>query len=413
MAVQEQQRMRWIENVPRVDYVLIGIVGSLLVIGLIMVWSVTFPPAVDLGLPDPQSFAVKQLEFAALGLVGLLILSRIDYHRWGKWAIPLMAGTVIVLIILLFLPDSNGARRWLFNGSFQPAEVAKFTVIVYMARWLSSKGEKLRQVTYGLLPFAIFVGGVAGLIIRQPNLSTAIIIGLCAMAMFFIAGADLIQYILLLIAGGVTVALVIANTPYQLSRWLVFLQDPFTNLTQDNYQIAQTLIALGSGGLIGRGLGSGYSKFGFVPAPHTDSIFALLGEEIGLVGTWAVLALYLALVYRGFRIASRSKDPFGQVLAAGLTFWLIFQAFVNIAVVTATIPFTGVPLPFISFGGSALVSALAAVGVLLNISRSENAPAKENDATLNLGWRDGGARVSRPDRRRGNSEAGGRKARSR
>ncbi|HEX7587363.1 MAG TPA: FtsW/RodA/SpoVE family cell cycle protein, partial [Anaerolineae bacterium] len=319
MAVQEQQRMRWIENVPRVDYVLIGIVGSLLVIGLIMVWSVTFPPAVDLGLPDPQSFAVKQLEFAALGLVGLLVLSRIDYHLWGRLAIPLMAGTVLVLIVLLFLPESNGARRWLFNGSFQPAEVAKFTVIIYMARWLSSKGEKLRQVTYGLLPFAIFVGGVAGLIIRQPNLSTAIIIGLCAMAMFFIAGADLIQYILLLIAGGVTVALVIANTPYQMSRWLVFLQDPFTNLTKDNYQIAQTLIALGSGGLIGRGLGSGYSKFGFVPAPHTDSIFALLGEEVGLVGTWAVLALYLALVYRGFRIASKSKDPFGQVLAAGLT----------------------------------------------------------------------------------------------
>jgi cell division protein FtsW len=413
MAVQEQQRMRWIENVPRVDYVLIGIVGLLLVIGLIMVWSVTFPPAVNLGLPDPESFAVKQLEFAALGLVGLLVLSRIDYHRWGDLAIPLMAGTVIVLIVLLFLPESNGARRWLFNGSFQPAEVAKFTVIIYMARWLSSKGEKLRQVTYGLLPFAIFVGGVAGLIIRQPNLSTAIIIGLCAMAMFFIAGADLIQYVLLLIAGGVTVALVISNTPYQMSRWLVFLQDPFTNMTQDNYQIAQTLIALGSGGLIGRGLGSGYSKFGFVPAPHTDSIFALLGEEIGLVGTWAVLALYLALVYRGFRIASRSKDPFGQVLAAGLTFWLIFQAFVNIAVVTATIPFTGVPLPFISFGGSALVSALAAVGVLLNISRSENAPAKEKDATFNFGWRDGGTRVSRPDRRRGSSDSSGRKTRTR
>jgi cell division protein FtsW len=413
MAVQEQQRMRWIENVPRVDYVLIGIVGSLLVVGLIMVWSVTFPPAVDLGLPDPQSFAVRQLEFAALGLVGLLVLSRIDYHRWGDWAIPLMAVTAITLVVLLFLPESNGARRWLFNGSIQPAEVAKFTVIIYMARWLSSKGEKLRQVTYGLLPFAIFVGVVTGLIIRQPNLSTAIIIGLCAMAMFFIAGADLIQYILLLIAGGVTVALVISNTPYQLSRWLVFLQDPFTNMTKDNYQIGQTLIALGSGGLIGRGLGSGYSKFGFVPAPHTDSIFALLGEEIGLVGTWAVLALYLALVYRGFRIASRSKDPFGQVLAAGLTFWLIFQAFVNMAVVTATIPFTGVPLPFISFGGSALVSALAAVGVLLNISRSENAPAKENDATFNFGWRNGGTRVSRPDRRRGSSETGSRKARSR
>ncbi len=412
MAVQEQQRTRWIEGVPRFDYVLIAIVAALLVVGLIMVWSVTFPPRVGLGLPDPESFAVKQFEFAALGLVVLFILTRIDYRVWAKLAIPMMAVTIVVLIVLLFLPDTNGARRWLFNGSFQPAEVAKFTVVVYMARWLSSKGEKLRQVTYGLLPFAIFVGGVTGLIIRQPNLSTAIIIGLCAMAMFFIAGADLIQYILLLIAGGVTVAIVIANTPYQLSRWMVFLQDPFSHLTKDNYQIAETLIALGSGGLVGRGIGSGYSKFGFVPAPHTDSIFALLGEEMGLVGTLAVLALYLALVYRGFRIASRATDPFGQVLAAGLTFWLIFQAFVNLAVVTATSPFPGVPLPFISFGGSALVSALAAVGVLLSISRYETAP-KEANATFDFGWRDGGTRVSRADRRRSNSESGVRKARSR
>ena len=413
MAVQEQQqRLRWIDNVPRADYVLLAIVAALLVIGLIMVWSVTFPPRVGLGLPDPESFAVKQLEFAALGLLVLLVLSRIDYHRWGKLAIPMMAVTIAVLIVLLFLPESNGARRWLFNGSFQPAEVAKFTVIIYMARWLSSKGEKLRQVTYGLLPFAIFVGAVTGLIIRQPNLSTAIIIGLCAMAMFFIAGADLIQYVLLLIAGGVTVAIVIANTPYQLSRWTVFLQDPFTNLTKENYQIAQTLMALGSGGLLGRGIGTGISKFGYVPAPQTDSIFALLGEEMGLIGTWAVLALFLALVYRGFRIASKSSDPFGQVLAAGLTFWLIFQAFVNIAVVTATVPFTGVPLPFISFGGSALVSAMAAIGVLLSISRND-AALKEANATFDFGWRNGGARVSRTDRRHSHPESGSRKARTR
>jgi cell division protein FtsW len=413
MAVQEQQqRLRWIDNVPRTDYVLLGIVAALLVIGLIMVWSVTFPPRVGLGLPDPESFAVKQFEFAALGLIILLALSRIDYHLWGKLAIPMMAVTIAVLIILLFLPESNGARRWLFNGSFQPAEVAKFTVIIYMARWLSSKGEKLRQVTYGLLPFAIFVGGVTGLIIRQPNLSTALIIGLCAMAMFFIAGADLIQYVLLLIAGGVTVAIVIANTPYQLTRWTVFLQDPFANLTKENYQIAQTLTALGSGGLLGRGIGTGVSKFGYVPAPQTDSIFALLGEEMGLIGTWIVLALFLALLYRGFRIASKSNDPFGQVLAAGLTFWLIFQAFVNIAVVTATVPFTGVPLPFISFGGSALVSAMAAVGVLLNISRND-AALKEGNATFNFGWWDRGTRVSRADRRPSRTEPGSRKARTR
>ena len=401
MTVQQRERTQGIE-IPRVDFVLLSIVVALLAIGLIMIFSVTFPTNVGQGDAEPQSDFIKQAGFAAIGLVVLFVLMRVDYRVWGKIAIPLMAVTILVLIGLLFMPEVNGSRRWLFGGSIQPSEVAKFTVIVYMAKWLSSKGEKLRDLTYGLLPFAIFVGVVAGLIIRQPNLSTAIIIALCAMAMFFIAGADLVQYLFLLIAGGVTVALVIANTPYQMERWLTFLQDPFATMSSQSYQIAEVLIALGSGGLAGRGLGSGYSKFGFVPAPHTDSIFAMLGEELGLIGTWAVLALFLALVYRGFKIASKSGDPFGQVLAAGLTFWLIFQAFVNMAVVTATIPFTGVPLPFISFGGSALISSLAAVGVLLSISRGASAPPQEADATFNFGWRNRGARVSRVSRPRRN-----------
>jgi cell division protein FtsW len=402
MSIQ-QERTRGIE-IPRIDYVLLFIVIVLLVIGLIMIFSVTFPTNVGQGDADPISDFAKQAGFVAIGLVFLLLLMRVDYRLWGKLAIPLMGLTIIALVGLLFMPEVNGSRRWLFGGSIQPSEIAKFTVIVYMAKWLSSKGEKLRNITYGLLPFAIFVGVVAGLIIRQPNLSTAIIIGLCAMAMFFIAGADVIQYLLLLLAGGITVAVVIANTPYQMSRWLTFLQDPFTMMNRESYQIAEVLIALGSGGLVGRGLGSGYAKFGYVPAPHTDSIFALLGEEMGLIGTWAVLALFLALLYRGFRIAFKSGDPFGQVLAAGLTFWLIFQAFVNIAVVTATIPFTGVPLPFISFGGSSLVASLSAVGVLLSISRGATAPMKEDDATFNFGWRNGGTRVPRVSRRRRNAE---------
>lgn len=402
MTVQERARGFLL---PRIDYVLLLIVVLLLTIGLIMIFSVTFMPNVGQGDTNPQSDFIKQAGFAALGLIALIVLMRIDYRRWGDWSVPLMVVTIISLVALLFLPEVNGSRRWLFGGSIQPSEIAKFTVVIYMAKWLSSKGEKLRQLTYGLLPFAIFVGVVAGLIVRQPNLSTAIIIAMCAMAMFFIAGADVVQYLLLLIAGGITVALVIANTPYQMSRWLTFLEDPFTSMTRDTYQIAEVLIALGSGGLLGRGLGTGYSKFGYVPAPHTDSIFALLGEELGLVGTWGVLILFLLLVYRGFRIASKAKDPFGQVLAAGLTFWLIFQAFVNIAVITASIPFTGVPLPFISFGGSSLIISLAAVGVLLSISRSQGDSSKEANASFGFGWRNGGARVPRAGSRRRAQEA--------
>ena len=411
MAVQEQTQVQpntlpRIPNMPRVDFVLFAIVAALLVVGLIMVWSVTFPLRVSLGVDQPEATFIKQLQYAVVGLIALGILSIVNYRVWKTLAIPLMVVTVLVLGAMLLLPldETNGARRWILGSSVQPGEIAKFTVIVYMAAWLSSKGDKLRQVTYGLLPFAVLVGIVAGLIVLQPNLSTAIIIGLCAMAMFFIAGADLVQYFLLLIGSGVAMLIVIFRTPYQNGRLITFLiGDPFANVTKESYQVVESLTALGSGGLLGRGIGSGLMKMGYVPAPHTDSIFALLGEEMGLIGTWAVLALFLALAYRGFRIASRTSDPFGQVLASGLTFWIIFQAFVNMAVITGSMPFTGVPLPFISFGGSSLVSTMVAVGVLLSISRGDPEPKKSN-ATFNFGWRDRGARVPSSNRRRINSE---------
>ncbi len=393
---------------PRIDFILLVIVVALLLVGLMMVWSVTFAPRVGQGADEPQWEFEKQATFAVLGLVALFVLMHIDYRIWGRLASPLMAATILALVLLLIIgEETNNARRWLVEGSIQPAEFAKFTTIVYMAKWLSSKGEKLRWVTYGLLPFGIFVGVVNGLIILQPNLSTAIIIALCAVAMFFIAGADWVQFIFMLFTGGATIALVISRTPYLLQRWITYTQqDPFSLISRENYQIAQSLIALGSGGLFGRGIGSGLAKFGYLPAANNDSIFAILGEEVGLIGTGAVLVLFLALAYRGFSIAAQTKDPFGQLLAAGLTFWLIFQAFINIGVVTYSIPFTGVPLPFISYGGSALVATLAAVGVLLNISRSGDPPAKGGRATFIIGWRDGRTRVSRPSRRRRNSETG-------
>jgi len=403
MTVQEQ-RQRWASTLG-IDYVLLGIVVILLIIGLIMVFSVTFPPRVAQGSQNPQGDFVKQAIYAAIGMLVLIVCARLDYRLWGRGALILMGVTLILLIAVLFTTPVNNARRWLLDGSIQPAEIAKFTMVVYMAKWLSSKREKRRQVTYGVLPFAIIVGIVCGLIVLQPNMSTAIIIASCALAMFFMAGADLIQLLLLGIIGGIVAAVVVLKTPYQFERFLIFMQNPLTLSDRDGYQVIQTLIALASGGLFGRGIGAGYGKFGFVPAPQTDSIFALLGEEMGLAGTWLVLGLFLFLVYRGFRIAARAKDSFGQALAAGLMFWLIFQAFVNIGVVTATIPFTGVPLPFISFGGSSLVAALASVGVLLSISRTET--AKVTNATFTIGWRNGRARVPRADRRQRNSGSRG------
>lgn len=400
MAIQAQARPTFkLPTMPRVDFVLLFVVVFLMLIGLIMIWSVTFMPRV--GTEDAQSDFLRQAFFASLGLAGLVVAMFVDYRIWGRLAVPLMIVTMAVLVALLvFGSDTNNSRRWLMGGSIQPSEVAKFTVIVYMAKWLSSKGAKLRIATYGVLPFALTVGAITGLILLQPNLSTAIIIALCAMGMFFIAGADVLQFLLLAMAGGGTIWFVIQRTPYLFQRWIVFTaQDPTALATKDSYQITQTLIALGSGGLFGRGIGEGLQKFGYLPAANNDSIFAILGEELGLIGTLTVVALFLAIAYRGFGIAARTRDPFGQVLAAGLTFWILFQAFVNIAVVTSSIPYTGVPLPFISYGGSALVTVLAAIGVLLNISKNGIMPEKSHRAIFSIGWRNRGSRVPKSVRR--------------
>jgi|YNPNPStandDraft_1061719.scaffolds.fasta_scaffold30731_1 cell division protein FtsW len=391
-----ENRQSAIGNPPRLDYVLLGVVLLLLLLGLIMIFSITFPLRLQIGKEDPLRDFLNQAQYAAAGLIALFVCARVDYRVWKRLAIPLMVVTVGLLVVVLFAPPVNNSHRWLWGGSVQPAEFAKFALVVYMATWLSSKGEKLRQITYGLLPFAIIVGSVCGLILLEPNLSTTGIIALCALTMFFIAGADVVQLLLLGIVGGGVAAIVVVQTPYQLQRFLIF-QNPSAPSEGGAYQVMQGLNALGSGGLLGRGLGTGYAKFGFVPTPQNDYIFALLGEELGLVGTWFVLGLFLLLVYRGFCIAAQTRDLFGQILATGLTFGLVFQAFVNIGVVTAMLPPTGVPLPFISAGGSSLIVALMSVGVLLSISRAQTLEGRY--ATFDFGWRYRGPRVPRLDRR--------------
>lgn len=386
-------------HLSRIEYVLLGTVLALVLIGLLMIFSVTFPLKLQVGQSEPWRDFVNQAIYALVGLGALGVCARLDYRVWQRFAVPLMLVALVLLVVVLFAPPINNSRRWLLGGSVQPAEFAKFAMVVYMAAWLSSKGEKLRQITYGLLPFAIIVGSVCGLIVLEPNFSTAALIALCALAMFFIAGADLVQLLLLGIIGSGAAAVVVVNTPYQLKRFMIFLQP----LEEGAYQVGQALSALGSGGLLGNGLGRGYAKFGFVPTPQNDFIFALLGEELGLVGTWFVLGLFLLLVYCGFAIAAQTQDRFGQLLATGLTFWLFLQAFVNIAVVTGVLPPTGVPLPFISAGGSALIIALVAVGVLVSIARAET--VKGSYATFDFGWRHRGTRVPRADRRPRSSRA--------
>jgi cell division protein FtsW len=361
-----------------VDYVLLLTVAALLLIGLMMVYSATFDWSYA-ETDSPWSFFMRQVIWVALGLAVMAVLSRIDYIWWRRMAVPIMGIALVLLVLVLAFGSARfGAQRTFLNGSVQPSEPAKLAVIIYIAAWLSSKGQKLRQMTYGLIPFAVLIGLIAGLIVLQPDFSTAILVVLTAGAMFFIAGADLLQVGLGCGVSGVTFYLLIMNSPHGADRLNRYLET-LANSESISYHVEQALVALGSGGLFGRGLGASYQKFGYLPAPHTDSVFAVLGEELGLAGCLVVVALFAMLAQRGFKIAHGARDPFGAVLAAGLTCWLIFQALINVAVMTGTIPFTGIPLPFLSMGGSAMVSSLAAVGLLLSISRGSQAVVSTRD----------------------------------
>jgi len=382
----------------KIDYPLIIILASLLIIGLMMVYSSSFDFGYIILDNQPTYFFGKQIIWALVGTAGLILMMSIDYHTWRRFSIPLMAGTLFLLILLLLVGSRRlGAVSFLFEGSVQPSELCKLTIIIYIADWLSSKGEKIRMVTYGLIPFAILIGVVAGLVVMQPDFGTATIIVITAVAMFFIAGADILQLIIGLIFGGATFALLILRSGHALQR----IKDYLSALrgAQVGYHVQQNLIALLTGRIFGVGLGNGAHKLGTLPLAHSDSIFAVLGEELGLIGCLLLVGLFAALAYRGFKIALEAPDDFGTVLAAGLTCWLIFQALVNIAVTINVMPFTGLPLPFISYGGSSLVVSMAGVGLLLNISKGTLEERSEESARYDFGRRDGRPRLSHPRRR--------------
>jgi cell division protein FtsW len=408
MSSTSTRRSQPTEPAHRYDYLLIIVMVALLIVGLMMVYSATFALGYQL-YGQPAYFFIRQALWMGLGLIAMIIAARIEYHTWRTWSIPIMAGALLLLgLVLAVGSDRFGGQRWLLNGSIQPSEMAKLAVIIYIADWLSSKGARIRRVTYGLIPFAILLGFVTGLIMLQPDFSTAVLIAVTAVGMFFIAGGDLWQMIASAILGGTTFALLITRSEYRMARITSFL-NPLGDHLGNNYQIRQILIALGSGGITGLGLGASRQKFGYIPASHTDGIFAILGEELGLVGCLVVIALFAFLAYRGFRVAMVAPDAFGTVLAGGITCSLIVQALINIAVVTATAPFTGIPLPFISFGGSSLVISMTGVGLLLSISRgtlpkeaelAEQDEEKVNRAPNDLGRWNRGSRVSRSGRRR-------------
>jgi len=383
ISEEEQKKLAALEldmRLPRVagkiDSWLLIIVLALLCIGLVMVYSSSaFVAARTYG--DASYFFQRQLLSVVLGLVAMLVTMRIDYRQWRRYSLISM-GIVLPLLVLVlkFGRTTYGASRWLNVGSFfsfQPSEITKLLLALYIADWLARKGNKVSTFLYGLAPFVILVGIVLGLVLLENDMGTAIIIAGFATAMFFTAGANIVQFLLAMACGGL-IFLKEAFKPYRYLRLIGFM-NPFNHILDINLQLYQSLLGLGSGGWFGLGLGASRQKTGYLPFPFTDSIFAILGEEIGFIGCAFVVLLFSVLAFRGFRMARRTQDIYGALLATGITTWLVLQAMINVGATTGTIPYTGVPLPFISYGGSSLVISMAAIGVLLNISKYIQAPA--------------------------------------
>ncbi len=353
----------------RFDYWLLLAIAGLLVLGMLMVYSTTF----DYGLrfqDDATYYFRRQFLALGLGLLAMVGIMQFDYHILRRFSVPFLGLTLLGLLFVLFFSNVSdlGAQRGLYNDSYQPSEIAKLAMIVYIAHWLSSKGDRIKLLTYGLLPFSVIVGVVCALIVRQPDLSTAGLIALVSFTLFFVAGADWRQFAVAGLLGG-TVFLILINTlPHAQARVDAYTQ-ALSDPNQASWHVQQSLIALGRGGLFGVGLGESTQKFGPLPFAHTDGVFAILGEELGLVGTLLVIGLLGMLVWRGLRTAARARDGFGFLLALGITCWIVYQAFINIAVITAVIPFTGIPLPFLSYGGTSLAISMVGAGILLNVSR--------------------------------------------
>lgn len=349
------------------DYLLLLATAALVMLGLLMVYSTTF----DWGygqFGDPLYWLKRQVLWLALGVAVAVVLARTDYTLWRDWAVPLLGGTLVLLLLVLVVGRPHwGAQRSLLGGSIQPGELAKVATVIYAAAWASSKGERIRDLSYGLIPFSVWMGVVAGLVALQPDLSAVAVLVFAGFLVFFLSGAHIGQLFVAGLMGAAVFWGLITVYPHAHERFEAFLaglKDP----SLLPYHPQQALYALASGGLFGTGLGEGRVKF-YLPAAHTDAIFAVVGEELGLVGCLLVIGLFGVLAWRGFRIALRAKDSFGGLLAAGLTGLLVFQALLNMGVIASLLPFTGTNLPFIGMGGSSLVTSLAAVGLLESVAR--------------------------------------------
>jgi cell division protein FtsW len=392
------------------DIPLILTVIALAVFGLIMLYSASFDFSFNEYGSSTYMF-VRQLKWLGLGITVAFVLSLFDYHHWRRVVLFAMLGTIVLLLTVLLINEIRlGASRSLFQGSYQPSEISKLVTVIYLSVWLYAKRQFLHDVKLGLLPLGVILGVVGGLIYLQPDLSAAGTVLILGGLLFFLAGADIKQIIFLLIAAilmGWVVVQVSATGQDRVDSFIIGLQDPI----HSSYHVQRSLEAVIKGGIFGVGLGQADTKLTGLPFAPTDSIFAVVVEELGLFGAVLLISLYASLLWRGLVIARRAPDMLGTLLASGITFWIGMEALINMAVMVGLMPFAGNALPFISAGGSNLVSLLCGIGIMLNISRQsgeKSSRKEENDwrsfgAVIDLRRRNGRRSVSRPRRsQRGN-----------
>ena len=379
-------------------------VVALLVFGLIMLYSASF----DFSFNEYGSSTfmfMRQLKSLGVGLAAAFVLSLFDYHIWRRLVVFAMLGTIALLVAVLVVNEARlGATRTLLNGSYQPSELAKLVAVIYLSVWLYAKRQNLHHVGFGLIPLGVILGIIGGLIYLQPDLSAAGTVLILGGLLFYLAGADIRQIIFILILAiimGWVIVQFSATGRDRVGSFIAGFQDP----TNASYHVQRSFEAIIKGGIFGVGLGEANTKLTGLPFAPTDSIFAVIAEELGLFGSILLIALYGALIWRGLVVARRAPDMLGTLLASGVIFWIGVEALINMAVMVGLMPFAGNALPFISSGGSNLVSSLCAIGIVLNISRQsgESVMVEENDwrsfgAVIDLRRGDGRRSVSRPRR---------------
>ena len=380
-SAAKRLRRGWLYAKSGFDIPFLVILLLLLAVGLVCLYSASYAYAYKWEDGDSYFYIRRQVIFALAGLVIMLVASLFNYEKWHLFAIPLLVVSVILLVVVLFLPSETGVHRWIrFAGQqFQPSEIAKFALILLFAHLISLNHKRMKTFTAGFLPFILVLGLVCGLVFLEPHLSGTILLLAIGLIMMYVGGSNKLYLAGLVVAGAAVVFLMVFVGGYEQDRIAVW-QDPLgvnkADPGGDAWQTVQSLYAIGSGGLMGQGLGNSRQKHLFLPEPHNDFIFSVICEELGLVGAVLVIALFGLLVWRGFVIGMKAKDKFGSMLAIGLTAQVGVQTLLNMAVVTNTVPNTGISLPFFSYGGTSLIMLLAQMGVVLAVSRQSRETAE-------------------------------------